>query len=90
MTRSERKMIIALLDRVRTRNTKEAVEFMWQQGLFDVTAVEQLYIGGEVQRRVRYGETKTNAMSQLSAELNCSYEKIRSAVYKKNRIKEKN
>ncbi|MBQ2027374.1 MAG: hypothetical protein II214_05695 [Alistipes sp.] len=56
---------------------------MWEQGLLNKRAIERLYINSEIDRRVRAGEIKTNAMKQLSLELDCSYEKIRALVYNK-------
>ena len=56
---------------------------MWNEGLLNRTALERLYIEREVGRRVRAGESKTKAIEQLSEELSCSFEKVRSAVYHK-------
>jgi len=56
---------------------------MWDEGLLNRKALERLYIGKEVERRVRAGEMKVRAIEQLSEELGCSYEKIRAAVYQK-------
>ena len=80
---NKRKLLISLLDRIEQNNLTSAVEQMWNEGLLDRTAVERLYIEREVSRRVRAGESKTKAIEQLSNELNCSYEKVRAAVYHK-------
>lgn len=58
-----------------------AIESMWQRGLLNKRAIEQLYIREEVSRRVRAGEVKVRAIKQISEELNCSFEKVRAAVY---------
>ena len=79
----ERKLLISLLGIVQNKSLSEAVKMMWQQGLLNRTALERLYIGNEVQRRVRAGEVKVRAIDQLSREMNCSYEKVRAAVYNK-------
>lgn len=79
----KRKLIISLLRKVQHQPLGEAIEQMWECGLLDRRALERLYIEGEVHRRVRAGECKTKAMSQLSAELGCSFEKVRAAVYNK-------
>ena len=86
---NKRKLLISLLDRIEQNNLTSAVEQMWDEGLLDRTAVERLYIEREVGRRVRAGESKTKAIGQLSEELSCSYEKVRAAVYYKNKIKGK-
>lgn len=83
MKLSERKLLISLLDRVQNKSLFEAVEAMWQLGLLNRVALERLYINNEVQRRVRAGEIKVRAIDQLSKEMNCSYEKVRAAVYNK-------
>ncbi|MBR5808065.1 MAG: hypothetical protein IKY24_05530 [Alistipes sp.] len=83
MNLTERKLLISLLGIVQNKSLSEAVKMMWQQGLLNRTALERLYIGNEVQRRVRAGEVKVRAIDQLSREMNCSYEKVRAAVYNK-------
>ena len=79
----ERKLLTSLLSNVPTHNLSDAVTMMWKQGLINRTALERLYIRNEVQRRVRNGESKVRAIEQLSNEIACSYEKVRSAVYNK-------
>ena len=83
MELTERKLLISLLDVVQNKSLSEAIKVMWQQGLLNKVAVERLYISNEVQRRVRAGEIKVRAIDQLSREMNCSYEKVRAAVYNK-------
>lgn len=81
MKQNERKFLTSLLDNIKSKSSVETVEYMWNSGLLNRTAVERLYISNEVARRVRAGETKCAAIRQLSSELNCSYEKARTAVY---------
>ena len=81
---NKRKLLRALTNRVTNGTLTDAVVQMWNENLLDIKALERLYIGSEVEHRVRAGEVKTRAMEQLSVELGCSYEKIRSAVYCKN------
>lgn len=81
---NKRKLLIALFNKIEARTLTEAVEQMWNEELLDRKALERLYIGSEIERRVRAGEVKTKAIEQLSEELNCSYEKVRTAVYRKN------
>ena len=78
-----RKLLISLLNVVQNKSLSDAVKEMWQQGLLNKVALERLYINNEVQRRVRAGEIKVRAIDQLSKEMNCSYEKVRAAVYSK-------
>ena len=80
---NKRKLLISLYDKIGRSNLPDAIEQMWNEGLLDKRALERLYIGTEIGRRVRAGEVKTQAIEQLSRELNCSYEKIRAAVYHK-------
>lgn len=72
-----------LLDNVRGKSAKEAVEQLWNMGVIAKTQLEAIYISNEVNRRVRAGEKKTYAIEQLSNEMSCSYEKVRSIVYGK-------
>jgi hypothetical protein len=78
---NKRKFLISLLNNIEQKSIDRAVEQMWNEGLLNRTAIERLYISSEVNRRVRAGEVKTKAMEQLSEELKCSYEKVRTAVY---------
>lgn len=79
----ERKLLCSVLSGVQNKSLAEAVAIMWQQGLFNKSAVERLYISNEVHRRVRAGEMKVKAIEQVSNEMACSYEKVRAAVYTK-------
>ncbi len=83
MEHTERKLLISLLSKVQNKSLSEAIKAMWQQGLLNRVALERLYMSDEVQRRVRAGEVKVRAIAQLSQEMNCSYEKVRAAVYNK-------
>ncbi|MBQ3027033.1 MAG: hypothetical protein IJD27_05840 [Alistipes sp.] len=84
MTPVKRKLLRSLLNKVQQRPLNEAVELMWESDLLNKKALEKLYIDNEIERRVRAGEVKVRAMEQLSTELGCSFEKVRSAVYSKN------
>jgi hypothetical protein len=79
----ERKLLHSVLSEVQNKSLAEAVTIMWQQGLLNRIAVEKLYINTEVDRRVRSGEMKVEALRQISNEMECSYEKVRAAVYSK-------
>ena len=81
--RNRHKLLNSLLGQVRHQSLNGAIEQMWDEGLLNRKALERLYIGKEVARRVRAGEMKVRAIEQLSEELGCSYEKIRAAVYQK-------
>lgn len=81
----KRKLLIALSNKIEHNSLNGAIEQMWNEGLLDTTALERLYINNEIERRVRAGEAKTKAFEQLSEELNCSYEKVRAAVYHKKK-----
>lgn len=83
MKNNERKLLTSIFDNIKSKSSIETVEYMWNSGLINRSAVERLYISREVARRVRAGETKSTAIRQLSSELNCSYEKARGAVYYK-------
>lgn len=87
MTRNDRKLIVSLMDNLRNMPLSTAVESMWKMGFLNKIAIEKYYIHSEVNRRVRAGETKTRAIAQLSSEMDCSYEKVRAAVYcKQNQV----
>ena len=83
MKQNERKLFISLLHRVEQKSPREAVEYMWQSGLVNRKAIERIYINSEVSRRVRLGESKCKAIEQVSKEMECSFEKVRAAVYSK-------
>ena len=80
---NKRKLLTVLSKKIARTSISEALEQMWNEKLLDIKALERLYIGTEVEHRVRSGEVKTKAMEQLSVELGCSYEKVRAAVYPK-------
>ena len=84
--KNRQKLLNSLLDKIGHKSINLAIEQMWSEGLLNQKALEQLYIGKEVERRVRAGETKIRAIEQLSKELGCSYEKVRAAVYKKETL----
>lgn len=73
--------MVAALSGLHNMSLNGAIESMWQRGLLNKRAIEKLYIKEEVGRRVRAGEVKVRAIQQLSEELNCSFEKVRAAVY---------
>ena len=81
MTRNERKFMVAAMNGLHNMSLNGAIESMWQRGLLNKRAIEQFYIREEVSRRVRAGEVKVRAIKQISEELNCSFEKVRAAVY---------
>lgn len=83
MRRNDRKLLTSLRNAIGTKSGVEVVEYMWQRGLCNRPAVERLYFTAEVERRVRAGETKCRAIKQVSTEMSCSYEKVRTAVYSK-------
>ncbi|MBR2031877.1 MAG: hypothetical protein IKA04_06645 [Alistipes sp.] len=89
MARNDRKLLSSLRDAIGAKRGMEVVEYMWQRGLCNRPAVERLYFATEVERRVRAGETKCRAIEQLSKEMSCSYEKVRTAVYTTNRANNK-
>lgn len=84
MKEYRRKLLIGLLHALGDSTLPSAVEQMWEESLLDKAALERLYVRSEVERRVRAGEAKIKAIKQLSEELNCSYEKVRHAVYRKD------
>ncbi len=80
---NRRKLLNSLLRQIGHKNIGSAIEQMWNEGFLNQRALEQLYIGKEVEHRVRAGETKVRAIEQLAKELGCSYEKVRAVVYQK-------
>ena len=81
--RNKQKLLNSLLGRIQQKSLSGAIEQMWNEGFLNQKALERLYIGKEVEHRVRAGESKVRAITQLAEELGCSYEKIRAAVYQK-------
>jgi hypothetical protein len=80
---NRRKLLNSLLSKIGDKSIGAAIEQMWNEDLLNRKNLEKLYIGKEVEHRVRAGETKVRAIEQLAGELGCSYEKIRAVVYKK-------
>lgn len=87
---NRRKLLNSLLLQIGHKNIGCAIEQMWNEGFLNQRALEQLYIGREVEHRVRAGETKARAIEQIATELGCSYEKVRAAVYQKKRNSQTN
>ena len=81
--KNRQKLLNSLLSRIGHKSIGGAIEQMWNENLLNLKNLERLYIGREVEHRVRAGESKVRAIEQLAQELGCSYEKIRSVVYKK-------
>ncbi len=81
--KNRQKLLGSLLGKIGGKSIGVAIEYMWNGGLLNQKALEQLYIKQEVERRVRVGESKVRAIEQLAQELGCSYEKVRAVVYKK-------
>ncbi len=84
MSAHEEKMLLMLLDKVRNKRLSEAVEMLWNEGLISPTALERLYINTEVERCVRAGKAKVQAIQQVAEKIPCSFEKARAAVYNKH------
>lgn len=81
--KNRQKLINSLLNQIGHKSIGVAIEQMWNEGFLNQKALERLYIGKEVEHRVRAGESKVRAITQLAEELGCSYEKIRAAVCQK-------
>lgn len=81
MTQYEQKLIFPLYNMIRGKSSAEAIRILWRQGLLDRKGMERGYFVREVARRVREGEMKSLAITNVAIEARCSYEKVRRAVY---------
>ncbi len=81
MTQYEQKLIFPLYNMVRGKSPAEAIRTLWRQGLLDRKSMERGYFVREVERRVREGEGRSAAMTNVALEAKCSYEKVRRAIY---------
>lgn len=60
----------------------DALEWLWKEGLIDILAIERRAIRRAVKRHVCKGELKYKAMESVAAEFDCSYEKVRTIMYR--------
>ena len=89
MTDREQKLIYPLYNIVRGRRSCEIIDVLWREGLLNRVEVEKRYFVREVERRVREGQVKRRAMVDVAREAECSFEKVRLALYK-TKIRKKN
>ena len=57
------------MSRIGHKSIGVAIEQMWNEDLLNLKNLERLYIGREVEHRVRAGESKVRAIEQLAQEL---------------------
>ncbi len=82
MTRLERRCVEAA---ARACGMREATLCrLLEAGLLDIKAAERLGMRQQVEALTREGAGRCEAMIRTAEEWGCSYEKVRSAAYRKN------
>lgn len=83
MTRHERRIVAQLLEATAGLEAEEALVRLLAIGALDMRRCGQLVLRDEVERLVRRGAGRCEAMEEVAAECHCSYGKVRQAVYYK-------
>ena len=81
MTRHERRIVAQLLEATAGLEAEEDRKLA--MGALDMRRCGQLVLRDEVERLVRRGAGRCEAMEEVAAECHCSYGKVRQAVYYK-------
>lgn len=83
--KANEKIINAIMRNIQEQDPHAILSALWEKGLLCQRAAEQLYMQGEIERRVGEGERKYRAIELVAIEMNCSFEKVRAAIYKKRK-----
>lgn len=81
MTTYERELIRQIEGKYPDLSHAQLIETLIRIGVVDFSRCKTLSVREYVDRRVREGETKTDAMWQAAENFACSYEYIRKCVY---------
>ena len=87
MTRKERRIYAVLNNHLKGKSKEEVMDWLWQEEMFNFSRLEQLYIREAVKHLMECGASKMEAMLQVANDMNCSFEKARNAIYKRNNFK---
>jgi len=79
----EEKLLRSVEKEVEGLRPEAIVGHLFALGAIDRRSLEAYLIRKNVERRIRRGEGKCRAMDETAAEYCCSYEKVRSIVYRK-------
>lgn len=82
MTQHEKRLAALLARQMGRRTADREVERLFERGLVNLRACEELLICEHLDRLQRRGIPRCEAMHAAAGELCCSYEKVRGAFYK--------
>ena len=83
MYNRDKRVLHPLKRMVKGKSPSDIIDMLWRGGMLNRLAMEQQYIKDEVAHRVRNGESKMRAMEMVAYDIGCSFEKVRSVVYRK-------
>lgn len=83
MTALDRELLGQLEARLKGLGRRDALAQLLSDGLLDRTACERAAMRRSVDRLVREGAGRTDAMQRTARTFSCSYGKVRAAVYRK-------
>lgn len=81
MTKHEQRLAAIILGQIGDLPPEKAVERLFEAGLVNRRACEQLAMRAEIERLERTGITRGRAMIATAELLCCSYEKVRDSYY---------
>ena len=83
MYNRDKRVLHPLKRMVKGKSPSDIIDMLWREGLLNHLAMERQYIRDEVNHRVRNGESKMRAIEMVAYDIGCSFEKVRSVVYRK-------
>lgn len=85
MGNRDKRVLYLLKRKVEGKPPAEIIDMLWREDMLNHLVMERQYIQDEVSRRVRNGESKMRAIEMVAYDIGCSFEKVRSVVYRKER-----
>lgn len=83
MCNRDKKVLHILKRRVEGKRPADIIDMLWRENMLNPLMMERQYIKEEVAHRVRNGEAKMRAIEMVAYDIGCSFEKVRSVVYRK-------
>ncbi|MBR7182754.1 MAG: hypothetical protein IKD41_02030 [Alistipes sp.] len=85
MTKCETAVVAEVKKSLKKLSGSQVIDTLWEMGLLSKKGVERLAIERSYKRLIQSGMPKCRAMDQVAFDFACSYEKIRSIIYKKQK-----
>ena len=83
MCNRDKRVLHILKRRVEGKRPADIIDMLWRENMLNPLMMERQYIKEEVAHRVRNGEAKMWAIEMVAYDIGCSFEKVRSVVYRK-------